>query len=171
MPLAHRLAPALIALLALAACKPEASAPANNSQAAAPAAPAAPAAAPAPSPSPSASTAALALEPLSDDDQIKLGTGCSCSFVSGNDTLIEVANAKAMIRVGGKLEICPITEAQETALAGGTGSFECGGYKIAMKGKGPVEQGENDDSGRDATITVTQGAESRSYDGAMACAC
>lgn len=156
-----RLASAVIAALLLAGCKPDAPAPAGNGQAT-----------PAPvAPTPAPSPAVIALDPLSEADQLTLGTGCSCSFVHGDDTLIEVANNKAMLRIGGTLETCAITEAQATALSGGTGSFECEGYTIAMQGKGEVEQGQNDDQGRDATLTISLGGQSRVYQGAMACAC
>lgn len=164
MPFPARLAPALLAALLLVACKPAEPVSTGNTGAVAEA----------PTPAPSATPAAapaIALEALSEADQLTLGTGCSCSFVHGDDTLLEVANNKVAMRIGGKLETCAISEDQATALSGGTGTFECAGYTVAMKGKGEVEHGKNDDSGRDATLTISRGDQSRAYDGAMACAC
>lgn len=161
------LAPVLLVGLMIAGCKPDVPVTPQTNQTTAPV----DAPAPTPSPTPVATTGAIALDPLSEADQLTLGTGCSCSFVHGEDTLLEIANNKAMLRIGGKLETCAISEAQTAALSGGTGTFECAGYTVAMKGKGKVEQGKNDDQGVDATLTISRGGESRAYDGSMACAC
>ncbi|RYD53869.1 MAG: hypothetical protein EOP60_09335 [Sphingomonadales bacterium] len=113
----------------------------------------------------------LALDPLKDGDESGMEPGCFCSFATGNDQLLQVAATKAILRIDGALKICNITQEQSSALSGGEGAFTCEGYRITVKGQGEMQQMGEDTSGRDATLTIARGTETKTYKGGMGCAC
>jgi hypothetical protein len=135
---------------------------------------AAAAAALAPSPAKPAATAAVVrLQPLSDDDQMSTREmGCSCSFEAKQGMLVQAIGKELMVRTQAGRKVCPISDAQFHRLAGGSGTYSCGGLRMSLRRTGKVtSEVASDSSSSPASLTLGEGRTLRSVSGSWGCAC
>src|SRR5689334_18697740 len=83
-----------------------------------------------------APAAAPPLLPLSDRDQnAARGSGCQLSFNTARSTLVYAIGHELMIRTRAGRTVCPISDAQFSALSGG-GTRSCGGLRLTIRQTG-----------------------------------
>lgn len=112
--------------------------------------------------------------PLSDADQTRAQSGCTCTFLVGgrrsSAALLQLSGHILLSRTRAGLNSCPISEAQFQAMAGPRGSARCGGRRITIS-SGPARQVGDDQAASTATVTVTRRSRTQVLHGTWACAC
>jgi hypothetical protein len=112
--------------------------------------------------------------PLSNADEIRAQSGCTCTFLVGgrrrSTDLLQLSGHILLSRTRAGLNSCPISEAQFRAMTGPGGSARCGGRRIAIS-SGPARQVGDDQAESAATVTVTRRGRTRVLHGTWACAC
>jgi hypothetical protein len=134
---------------------------------------AAAAAALAPPPAKPAAPAVVRLQPLSEADLMSTKQmGCSCSFDSKSGTLVNTIGNELMVRTQAGRKVCKISDAQFQRIAGGSGTFTCGGVGMSLRLTGKTDtEIESDSSSTPASLTLGSGATRRSVSGSWGCAC
>ena len=114
------------------------------------------------------------LLPLTEADEMRGGVGCSCTFVVGEGSrardLLMLAGNDLVSRTRAGVKVCKMGEPQVELIASTGGTARCGTRRITIRTRN-TEQGNNDDSGADATVTIRDGKQTRTLKGAWACAC
>src|SRR4051812_45929397 len=99
------------------------------------------------------------LLPLSDADETRAQSGCTCTFLVGSrrrsTALLQLSGHILLSRTRAGLNSCPISEAQFQAMSGPVGSARCAGRRITIR-SGPVRQVGDDEAASTATVTVTR---------------
>jgi hypothetical protein len=135
---------------------------------------AAAAAALAPSPAkPAAAAAVVRLQPLSEKDLMSTRQmGCACSFDTKSGTLVYAIGKELMVRTQAGRKVCPISDAQFQRIAGGSGTYSCGGVRMSLRQTGKTSSHiESDSSSTPASLTLGEGRTQRSVSGSWGCAC
>jgi hypothetical protein len=111
---------------------------------------------------------------LSDAEQTRAQSGCTCTFLVGgrrsSSALLQLSGHVLLSRTRAGLNSCPISEAQFQAMAGSGGSARCGGRRITIR-SGPARQVGDDQAASAATVTVTRRGRTQVLHGTWACAC
>ena len=134
---------------------------------------AAAAAALAPQPTKPAAPAVVRLQPLSEADLMSTKQmGCSCSFDAKQGTLVNAIGNELMVRTQAGRKVCRISDAQFQRIAGGSGTYTCGGVGMSLRLTGKTDSHiESDSSSTPASLTLGAGASKRSVSGSWGCAC
>ena len=122
---------------------------------------------------PAAAPAIVRLQPLSEKDLMSTTQmGCSCSFDTRSGTLVNTIGKEMMVRTQAGRKVCPISDAQFQRIAGGSGTYSCGGVRMSLRLTGKTESHiESDSSTTPASLTLGAGATRRSVSGTWGCAC
>lgn len=98
--------------------------------------------------------------------------GCTCTFDSGNRTLVQAIGNELMVRTRAGRQVCPLTDARFRQISGATGTYRCGGLSMTLRKTGRSQSHQESDSfTMPATLTVTQGRRSNRLNGTWGCAC
>jgi len=112
--------------------------------------------------------------PLSDADETRAQSGCTCTFLVGSrrrsTDLLQLSGHILLSRTRAGLNSCPISEAQFQAMACRVGSAHCGGRRITIS-SGPSRQVGDDQAESAATVTVTRRGRTQVLHGTWACVC
>jgi hypothetical protein len=99
-------------------------------------------------------------------------TGCTCTFDSGNRTLVQAIGNELMVRTRAGRQVCRLTDARFQQISGATGTYRCGGMAMTLRRTGRSESHQESDSYTvPAALTVSQGRTSRTLNGIWGCAC
>jgi hypothetical protein len=114
------------------------------------------------------------LLPLSDADETRAQSGCTCTFIvgsrRGSTALLQLSGHILLSRTRAGLNNCPISEAQFQAMSGPVGSARCGDRRITIR-SGPARQVGDDQAASAATVTVRRGGRTQVLHGTWVCAC
>ena len=126
-----------------------------------------------PAAKPAAGPAVVRLQPLSEADLMSSREmGCSCSFDAKQGTLVNVQGNAMMVRTQAGLKVCRISDAQFQRIAGGSGTYSCGGVGMSLRLTGKTDSDiESDSSSTPASLTLGASATRRSVGGSWGCAC
>jgi hypothetical protein len=98
--------------------------------------------------------------------------GCTCTFDAGNGTLLQAIGNELMVRTRAGRQVCKITDARFRQLAGGGGTYRCGGVSMTLRQTGKREASpETDSSSGPSSLTMVQGRSRRTINGDFGCAC
>ena len=122
---------------------------------------------------PAAAPAVARLQPLSEADLMSTREmGCSCSFDAKQGTLVNAQGNAMMVRTQAGRKVCRISDAQFQRIAGGSGTYSCGGVGMSLRLTGKTSSHiESDSSSTPASLTLGTGATRRSVSGTWGCAC
>ena len=99
-------------------------------------------------------------------------TGCTCTFDSGNSTLVQAIGNELMVRTAAGRQVCRITDAQFQTLSGGRGTAACGGVQMSFRRTGPsTSSPETDSFSAPTALTARHGRSRRTLNGTWGCAC
>lgn len=117
--------------------------------------------------------AVVRLQPLSEADLMSTREmGCACSFDAKQGTLVYAIGNEMMVRTQAGRKVCRISEAQFQRIAGGSGTYTCGGVGMSLRLTGKTDSHiESDSSSTPASLTLGAGASRRSVSGSWGCAC
>jgi hypothetical protein len=113
------------------------------------------------------------LLPLSEADLTSTRQmGCTCTFDSGNRTLVQAIGNELMVRTRAGRQVCRLTDARFTEIAGGAGTYRCGGVSMTLRQTGRrVSNPEADSSSGPSRLTLVQGRARHVVNGTFGCAC
>lgn len=99
-------------------------------------------------------------------------TGCTCSFDSGNRTLVQAIGNELMVRTRAGRQVCRLTDARFQQISGATGTYRCGGVSMTLRRTGQIDLSpETDSSSSPASLSLSQGKTNRRLNGTWGCAC
>jgi hypothetical protein len=122
---------------------------------------------------PAAAAAVVRLQPLSEEDLMSTRQmGCACTFDAKQGSLIYTIGNELMVRTQAGRKVCRISDAQFQRIAGGSGTYSCGGVGMSLRLTGKTSSHvESDSSSTPASLTLGAGATRRSVSGEWGCAC
>ena len=124
-------------------------------------------------PSKQARKATAPLLPLSERDLTSTKQmGCTCTFDSGNRTLVQAIGNELMVRTRAGRQVCRLTDARFSDFSGGAGTYRCGGVAMTLRETGRREgHQESDSSSGPSRLTLVQGRTRQTVNGTFGCAC